>query len=231
MVKTRAGLTPVENEVPYAITTEQAEEFLQQKIEAVVKMMNNNGANVTDDIKIMMFTSRCSKKFMPMMLLMPTSVLKGKKEKKNQDELDMFNPESSEKLAKMKDPIWNLVKCYIYDNSDEAAFFSNAWRQALGVSLKTSHVLKANRLPKIQKFNKGQNEFVACLIDPVRLFHDMLEDVNNNSAKFNVYIGQVDQIKSGNYKYEVYRTITKNKNKNKSYEDKIAWELNQRLNG
>jgi hypothetical protein len=179
----------------------------------------------------MLFSTKCSKKFIPFMLLMPLSVLKGKKDRKDTDELDMFNPGNSDKVAQMKDSLWKLISAYTYDKKDENAFFSNVWRQSLGINYRMSHTLKANRLPKIQKFNKGQNEYVVCWIDPLRLFHDMLTDTEHKDASFRCIINSTDQIKGGNFKYEVYRSINgKKKNSDRSIEDKIAWEINQRLN-
>lgn len=229
-VKTRAGLVPVETEMPYSITTEEAEEFLQQKFDAIVSAMQKKGEH-QEDVKIMLFTTKCSKKFMPFMVLLPLSVLKGKKERKNDYELDLFNPESSEKIAKLKDPFYQLIGSFIYNKNDESSFFSNAWRQALGVSLKTSHMLKANRTPKIQKFNKGASEYVVCMLDPVRLFHDMLTDVNNKDAKFGVEIAHTECIKSTNFRYEVLRVARKKKKTDKSFEDRLAYEINMRVNG
>lgn len=230
-LKTKAGLVPVENEIPYSITTEQAEEFLQKQIDGIVATMNRSGEGPGQgDVKIMLLTIKCSKKFAPFMLLLPTNILIGKKDKKNEAELDMFNPECSDKIAKLKKPFFDLVGAYMYNKNDEKCFFSNNWRQALGVSLKTSQMLKNNRIPKVQKFNKGQNEYVACIIDPLRLFHYMLRDVNDNEAKFGVEIASSEQIKSGNWKYEVYRVTRKKKKGDRSLEERIAFEIGNRLN-
>ena len=230
-VQTRSGASPVEDEVRYGITTEEAEEFLQKKFDTIVSMMRKNGEQ-QDDVKIMLFTTRCSRKFMPFMILLPTNVLQGKKERRNDHEADIFNPESSTKVAKLKDPFHKLIGAFTYNKNDESGWFSNQTRQALGISIKTSHELKANRIPKIQRLNKGQNEFVVCLIDPIRLFHDMLVDIKDPKTRFNVFITSTNQIKSGTYSYEVSRVLAKNKKKgDKSYIDRLAYEVNQRVNG
>lgn len=234
-LKTKSGLTPVENEIPFTITTEQAEAFLQKQFDGAVALCNQkDDEHRQGEVRIMLLTVKCSKKFAPFMLLLPTNVLMGKKERKNDQELDIFNPGSSDKIAKLKSPFFNLVGSYMYDKNDERCFFSNSWRQALGVSLKTSQMLKNNRIPKIQRFNKGQNEYVACMIDPLRLFHAMLASVDDNDDKINkfgVEIASTEQIKSGNWKYETYRVARKKKKGDRSLEERIAFEIGNRLNG
>lgn len=236
-IKTRAGLVPVETEVPFAITTENAEDYLQKKFDFAVNEMRNpkrDGMKPVqqEDVKITLISTKCSSKFYPMMLLMPLNVLKNKQDKKNSNELDMFNPTNSEKSANMKKPFYDVIMPYLFNKDDESAFFSNTVRQNLKISLKTSHTLKANRLPKIQKFDKGRAEYIVCLIDPIRLFHDMLSDVSGNAGtnNFTAEISNVNQIKNGVCKYDVYRIARKSKSRNNSFEDKLAMEINQRIN-
>lgn len=231
-LKTRSGLVPVENELPFNITTTDAEEFLQGKIDQMIAAINKNGGH-QDDVKIMLFSSKCSRKFVPFMILLPTLVLKGKdKKKRDSSELTIFNPENTEKQAILKNEFYVLLQCFMYDKNDEKSFFSNTARSSLGITLKTSHTLKANRIPKVQKLNKGNTEYVTCLIDPIRLFHDMLTDVNDRDTKFDVEVGDVEAIKNGNFKYEVYRVLSKKKNRNdRSLAERLAMEVNQRVNG
>ena len=164
------------------------------------------------------------------MLLLPTSVLKDGKGRQNNDEPDIFQNDHSERYAQMKNGFFKLIQAYMYTKDDEKAFFSTSWRQELNVSLKTSHMLKANRIPKVQKMNKGKNTFVVCMIDPVRLFHDMLQDLNNKDQKFKVKIVETEKRDSSNYVYNIERLIVDGKkNRDKNMEETIAYEISQRL--
>ena len=228
-IQTRAGLQPVEAELPFNITTEDAEEYLQQRFNTLIEMMRKNGDNQSD-FDITLATYKISKKFYPLILALPLDVLKNPKDKSSNDELDIFSPGQNDQFAALKDPFYKLVASYIYDKNDEKAFFSNSWRQALGVTLSMSHKLKQSRIPKINSFNKGQLECVMCFIDPIRLFHDMLTDVNNKDMRFNIEIAQIQQMKNSNFRYTVNRISKKNKKKNdRSYSDRIMYEIGKRM--
>lgn len=231
MVKTRAGVMPVENEIPYSITTEEVEQFLQKKFNSLAELARKNGTDA-ENIKVMLFTSDCGKKLKPFIVLLPTSVLASKKDKGNNQELSMFNPDSSEKSVRLKQWVYELLNCYQYDKTDKQLFFNQAWRRQVGISMHTAHILKANCFPHIQKFNKGRIKYVTCLLDPVRIFHDMLGDVENPKAQFDTWIGKTEKIRLTSYRYDVYRTVKGKHNKeDKPYQDILARELNHRING
>lgn len=230
-LKTRAGLQPTATETPFQITTEKAEEYLQKKFDAVTQMMRKEGKQQSD-VKVILLTMSFSKKYKPFILITSKNVLKDRNDKHNDEEASIFNPEATERLAKIKDEYYVIFKALQYNEADEKAFFSHEWRNALKISLKTSQFLKEHRRPKLQRFNKNRNEYVACMIDPMRLFHDMLVDLNdpNGNQKFNVDVGEVEKIKSTNYRYDVYRYSPKAKNKNnRSEEERIAFELDRRI--
>lgn len=229
-VRTRAGVKAKETERPYDITTEETEAYIQDKFDRLVKIMRQNGSNV-ENIKIMLTTIKCGKKMRPFMLILPLSVLANKKDSNRSSELDIFNPEEAEKCVRLKKEFFELINPYLFDKNDERSFFSNNCRQALGLSLKMSQFLKQNRIPKIQKFNNGKNKYVAFVIDPLRVFYDMLTDVNNKDEKFKVEVSKTELIKSGNWLYEACRMTGKKKKHDSSFEDKIALELNKRING
>lgn len=228
-LKTKSGAVPVQTEVPFSFSTDDVQSYLQKKFNNVTDVMKKNGIN-QGDVNILVTTLRCSKKFMPFLLVLPLNTLEGK-QNRHDNELDIFNPDSSERSEKLKQPFYNLVGAYTYNKKDGDAFFSPEWRRALGISVKISHMLKSTRTPKIQKVNKGKNQYVVVLIDPIRIFHDMLENVEDATEKFKVQIDHVEQIKAGNYRYEIKRVRGKNK-KNKNYDEAIIErELSQRLIG
>lgn len=233
--ETRSGLRPNKTgEVPYTITTSFAEEYLQKLFDTV-----NAGArakagnsNVFPDFNVSLITLNCSKKFKPMMLILPTTVLKNQKTKKSEKEASIFSTSNGENQVYIQDHIFMVFKPFLYDNKDAEAFGSNAVRHHLGLSSKIYYSIKNNRLPHIQKLNRGQSEFVVAMIDPLRLFHQML-DSKDSSEKFEVEIDRTEQIKATNYRYEVFKVYRngKNKKKKRNDEDRIAYEIQQRIVG
>ena len=227
-IKTRAGVVPAQNDIPFEITTKDAETFLQKKVDGLINLMNQKGRN-HDDVKVMLLSAKCSKKFIPFMLLLPTSVIKGSKNNRNEYEPSIFTPEDDDRSVKLEDEIYKLVKCYCFTPNEVESFFSATWRQALNISLKTAHSLKATSKPTVQKFNDGKSKFVVCFIDPVRVFKDMLTDVRRPDERFGIEIGEKYHIQNGNYKYKVYRGTNKKNKETDSLADRLAFEVNKRI--
>lgn len=223
--KTRSGLRPANTEVPYIITTEDAERYLQKKVDAIVAVMNSNadGNNRQEPVQITLMSLKCSKKFHPFFLMLPTNTLVGKG--KNKEELQIFNPEESEGQTRIKPLLYKLVKSFRYEKRDESVWFNSQWRSVLGIRHQTVQILKDHRLLKIQRFNKGKNSYVTCVIDPIRLFHDMLEDPTNDDERFRVYINKTTPIRAGHAEYEVIRVLNKGDKADSSVKEEMLAEI------
>lgn len=226
--KTRAGITPSEQELPFSVTTSQVEEYLQRKLNVVVNGMRQNGFYHGEDIDVRVITVELGSKFIPFTVVLPMNVLKDKrKQRRNNDEPSVFNPKDSDGTVAIHDSIAKMFSSYTYDKSDGEAFFSADWRRARGVSTTTSALLKRNRVPRVQKFG-GNMEMVTFLIDPIRVFHDMLM-MDNNNANFMIEIDNWQKLRSGEFRYDMRRVVRKKKGK-KGGND-IADEINRRMRG
>jgi hypothetical protein len=227
--RTRAGLQPSEQELPFNITTTDVEQYMQKKLNVVVNGMRNNGLYNGDDIEVKIVTVEMGSKFIPFTVVLPMNVLKDKKKRQTKDELSIFNPKDSDATVNIYDPIMKLFSSYVFDKADGEAFYSADWRRARGVSTTTSGVLKRNRLPRIQRFNNGGMERVTFLIDPIRVFHDMLT-MDDNNSNFIVEVENWQKIRSGEFRYDVKRVINKKKGK-KGGGNNLADELNRKMLG
>lgn len=238
-METRAGVTPAKNEAPkFEISTKVAEQFLQEKFSAYTKVYNaQNGTNV-EDVKISLFTMKCSKKFCPMVIVLPMSVLKSKGNNARKGELDIFNSDVDEGSAKVKDAYWNVLKCYTYTKDDVKTFFSSDFRSSVGhMGLTAAHFLKENCKPKARGFGKKkQGKYVTCVINPLTVFHDMLtyegkknEAVPSNMNNFLCFVDRCELISKGNYQYTVSRELKKNSRKQDPSIDQLINDMNNQL--
>ena len=229
IANTRAGLVPSMDELPYDITTTIVEEYVQRKLNVVVNGMRQNGLYNGNDIDVRVITVEMGSKFVPFTVVLPMNVLKEKR-KRQKDELTIFNPKDSDETANLYDPIMKMFSSYLYNKADGEAFFSQDWRRERGVSTTTSAVLKRNRLPRVQKLNNGSMEAITFLIDPIRVFYDMLI-MEDNNANFRIEIKNWQKIRSGEFKYEVKRVLNKKKNKKGNGGNNIADEINRKMRG
>ena len=84
------------------------------------------------------------------------------------------------------------------------------------------------RLPKILEFS-GNQKCVTFMLDPVRLFHDMLV-IEGDNRPFFIEIEHWQRQGQGQYRYDIIRRIPNGKGK-KKYEDNRAAEINRMLKG
>ena len=80
-MRTKSGMVPGnDKDLPFDINTVEAEKFLQKKVDRIVEMMKKNGKEqLPVDVKLI--TTRCSKKFMPFVLVLSTTALKNNSKK------------------------------------------------------------------------------------------------------------------------------------------------------
>ena len=248
-IKTRGKIKWDDNVKVGCVTTQDLENFIQMKFDAIVQMVNDDidrkGENrpKLQRADIMLVTVNPYKEgvpgknrvFFPFLLMMPMSVLKNPRKRAN-NELAMFNPMNIDRGAKIKDPFYKLISSYQYTKKDVDTFFSPEWQHATHIRSNESSKLKFWRDPKIDKFGKGNTEeFVVMLIDPLRLIHNYAENVDASiddvTNHFKINITDVTQISSSNYKYSIERVLTKRKKKggNNNNTDRIYYEINQRV--
>lgn len=227
-IKTRAGVVPADDKIPFDITTKMVEQFLQEdKIDKLVALMRKNGKN-HGDVKVRLISAKCSKKFIPFLILLPTSIIKGSGKNRNEYEPSIFDPEDEDNSVKLEEEFYKLLKCYCFTRDEVEAFFTATWRNELGISLKVAHSLKNSSKPKVQKFNNGKTKFVACFIDPYKVFKDMLTDMNNPDKRFDIEISETHRLSNSDYKYKVSRSDKKNR-QNDSFDENLANEVNRML--
>lgn len=229
--QTLSGITPAQShEVHYVENTSRAETFLQKKFDLVIEKMNQdarewNAKNpdkdprpMQDPVEVNLITTRMSSKFYPFLLVLPSTVLKDRNYKNNRNELDIFNPQHSERSANMKDPLYKVIEPFLYDDNERNAFFSQTMQHELKISSRSAAKLKGNTRLKVYSFDKGRVNYVAVILDPLRLFKNMATLVSGDTP-FVIYIDKVEQVKGGNYRYHFSKCHKTGKGKNKKNVD------------
>ena len=219
--ETRGGLTPNMNELPYSITTSAACAYLQDKLDCVCSQNPDDPKK----IKITLATTEPSKEFLPFIIVLPYDGVvedSGKKynQKNDQPTINIPDDEDVEHgrgAARIRRDIFMLLKAYAYNENDAAAFKSEEWRRRLHISRETGNNLRGLRKPKVSKINgigNGNMKVVMMLIDPIRVFYDMVQ-MDGDNRQFYVNITKTQKIAAGEYRYDIKRQIAhKGKGKN-----------------
>lgn len=222
--KTRAGLLPSEKNLPYSVTTRDVEEYLQKRVDAMVKASNEEIERET----IKVYTTESSSVFMPFVVVFQPSVL-DKKIVEDNDVEDIFNPKNGDTSCRIKMAYYNFFKSYFFTGKDISDFGNVNWRSHKNISRETGSFLYKLSSPKIMTIDK--TKVVVFTIDPLRVFHDMTTRLNDNRPFF-IEITGIHKIEGDNFKYNFNREVVNhNKKDKKGYHTKFMKELNDHVRG
>lgn len=223
-LSTRAGLLPNERELPFSITTSDVESYLQSKIDVVNA---KEGSNTV----VRVYTTEVSRSFLPFVVVLPLDVIADGEDKKNDNNVSSLfvNNDDDSKRVNLKEPYFKIFEPFIYNKNDENMFFADSWRREHDISRDKSPVLKSQRTAKINSLENGRLKVVTFMIDPLRVFHDMLI-IPTDNRQFAVQIDDWQKIQTGEFRFELVRNIRKGKN-GKKYKNTVAEELNRVMRG
>ena len=224
-IKTKSGLMPTQQEIPYNISTSQVEEYLQGKINLATKDQGH--------IDVQVLTIQPGKKFAPIMIFFPENVSNNGRHQNNGNELSIFQSGGGNEKVMLDQKLYRAIAPYVFNKEDENAFFSADWRRRVGVPANMSPLLKAYRKPHLQKFHNGKIKLIAIMLDPIRIFHDMLSSNNPEEARrerFCVFIQNIEKIKNANVTYTVTRERSDGSSgRNKNIYDVLSAELSHKI--
>ena len=218
VMKTRAGLLPDDDKVPYSIKTAQIIKYLQMKVDIMIADINNNlpdGVAPLGDIPLKGYTIKFTSTHYPIILIMPNSVEYNPRRKpKKQNgprtaDVDISQDISDEdsgrdKLTLLK-PMYEVIQPYMY----EKGFFRNPNKcQQMHLSNQQRQQCDRFSTPKRAKQKGGGS--IMIMLDPFAIIHEMLE-IEGDLRTFFVMMSDAQKIKDGEYKYIVKRTFKKAK--------------------
>ena len=221
-IRTRAGIIPSDKALPYSVTTSEVEEYLQKRVDAMAKA---SGGKV-ERCEVKIYSTESGSKFIPFVVVLPTSILVNGKKDDNNDMEYIFNQKNEDRNVNINQAYYKLFSSYIYDKNDEDAFFSDAWRREVGVYKQTSYALKKLRTPKVT--NLPGAKVIIFMIDPLRIFHDMVVS-EDDKRDFRIEITGINKMEKGKFRYDFKRVIVDSRNK--KYHKTLIDELNYRMKG
>lgn len=221
--KTRAGLLPDDDRVPYSIKTGQITAYLQHKIDVMIADIN---AQLSEDdkplgaIPINGYTIKFTSTHYPFIVILPGSVeyKTGRRPKRDNgprtSEVDISqdvndDDSSNDKLTIFK-PLYSILQPYMYPKG----FFKKNERCAQ-MRLSNNQREQCDRLSTPKKSNqKGGQKSIMLMLDPFAIIHEMLE-IQGDNRSFMVMMNDSNKLKDGDFKYRVKRTFRKGKKGNK----------------
>lgn len=202
---TKSGIIPDEiTGVPYSITTGDVQNYLQHKINCVLKAVANKNGTETENIEVNVYSTESGSKFVPFMVSLPMNALKDNSKQHKRKGAAIFNVKSEDGTAQLKDELFNLLKNYAYNDRDYNAFGSTDWQNMRGVGRESAYRLQNFLIPRITNMNGNRDQTVLLLVDPLRVFHDMLQ-IEGDRSEFYVEIVSWKKQETGKFRYNVRR--------------------------
>lgn len=228
-LSTRAGVQPTVKKLPYEISTQMVREYLQKKLDVVLERKTAG----KEQMSLMLYTVESGRNFIPFMLLLPTEALYDAGDRSDDSIHPIFNTNGNRGSLNLRSEIYNMIKPYVFTSADQDAFFSEDWRRRTKVPRDASPILKKMSTAHIMKINGGRDEVVAIMLDPIRVFYDMLKDTNDKreNQPFTCDVVNWHKHKTGEFLYVIERVTRKGKGKQNYDGDSIANDLNRAMRG
>ena len=223
---TRSGLLPDISEPSFDVTTTGVRDFIISGLNAVTRSKKIAEFNANE---VSLYSIEAGKNFSPFVLKLPLRAMEGKAERANSNVPSVFDNkgEDADRSVVLIPEIYKYLNSFAYKKEDIAAFNSDNVRRQFRMSRERVANLKSLRIPKVKKF--GKEKAIILLIDPLRIFHFMLEypEVERNEF-FDVSVTEVNKIRQGECKYKIKKIDKKKKKRN---DIGIFEELNRAFRG
>ena len=236
MGTTRAGLSPIITEEKFNIPTDKVGGFLQDKIAKAIDVHNKSlkpgETAIGSNIGVSVYTFQASKLFYPMAAIIDREALSDPKN--TMDNVNAyFNPDSQANVVRLKPIVFKVIQPFMYNKDDVSYFMSQTFKSDRRISNRMAYNLKDLSKPRMISVS-GNGKKIMVLIDPVKVFHNMLVDPSDPNQNFFVEVPahEVTKISEMNYRY----TVTKkpnpggkkgNKKADRSIVDAITRNINK----
>ena len=219
--KTRAGLLPDDDKVPYSIKTGQIAAYIQHKIDVMIADINSQlkgDEKPLNPIQITGYSIKFTSFHYPIFVILPGSVeyRSGRPKRDNgprtsevdisQDVVDDDN--ANDKLNIFR-PLYSILQPYMYEKN----YFKSNKCDYMRLSNKQRAECARLSTPK-RSHQKGGQKTIMLMLDPFAIIHEMLEIPGDNRA-FTLLMNEPNKIKDGEFKYHVKRTFRKAKKGNR----------------
>lgn len=219
MSTVKCGLKPVVENPEWEITTQEINDYLQQTFTRLTTGLRKNGMKI-DDVKVKVVTQGLSKRYLMVILILPSSVVKGNSEL--EDIPSLFQSDGAKKNIILERPFWDLIRNWMYTNNEKAMLRNRSYRQQLQLNDRSLGVLL--HYSNINYFDDRKQHVVVGL-DPLKIIHDMLVDTSNPKERFEVWVPNYQKIEDGKHKLTVKRVIDTKHNRH----DDISKDMQKAL--
>lgn len=230
-VNTRCKLPESNKKLQYEIRTENVQKYLDSKFKFINDTLISRGEKGVEPIHVTLRSLRIGKRFLPFIVLLPETVLDRTSFDPNTP--SVFRPDEDDEVVRIKPYYFRFLSNYMFSKEDIDAFNSRNWSRAAGVSnVNLIKILRRYSRPAIETMttSNGKSVSVMVLLDPLKIFHEMLIDENNLGQRFSVFIDEMQEVEDNNYVFTVSREVNKRTKEDLSQINNILRQMQRDAN-
>lgn len=197
-----------EANLPFIITTDQIEAYIQKKMDVVAEEKH------LEKINIHVHTIEPGRNFYPLVITLPLSALEdyaGDGDDEEEGDQRFFENKKKDRTTRVIDPYFRVFYPYLYTLKEINSFYTENYRSMFGID-RRSTIDDLKKISSTRFYNANGTNIVICLLDPLKVFKDMLYNPNDK-RDFKVYPTRCKRTKTGVFRYTVSRVIVKNNQK------------------
>jgi len=237
MAKTRSGAEPKKSKYQrFSQSTYDVKKYLQRKVDVIVKAMQSSGENIRP-MKIHLFSTCLSKKFAPFTILLDPNAAENfeipYRVEDIQDGEQIFyegarrDSRRSEK-AILKPEFEKFIEAFGYSEDDIQDLKNERVKRELGINnmkIKTMYDFAKPKFYTLKGVDDARLTRIVVLLDPIKVFHNMLEDPERPDEDFSVWISVGQKKNDNEFEYDIKKTRNKKgqtTNVDRQYEQSLS---------
>ena len=200
----------------------EVEKYLNAKFKMIAKAIRDSGNKDEEDVIIKVCGRKYGYNFYPIVAVMTPNVLQPSKYADSSIP-DYFRGEDPDNVW-LKSQYYKYLLNFMFDDEDRKAFHSSMMKRALGIKqYKDVNELNKYSKPKVERDRDDRPAYVTVILDPVRVFSDMVTDMDRKWENFKVDIDRVERGKEeGDITYTILRKLVKDGNKKHEEDLRLA---------
>lgn len=231
MVKTKSGAQPKKSKYQhFDLTTYDVKKYLQSKVDVLISIMNQErkkdpNKTTIPPMRIHLFSTPISKKFAPFTILLAPTVAENfeipyEEDIRESGEEIFLTPQKAYTGHKQKALLYpefqKFVEVYGYTKGDIESLRTDYLKKELSITHAKIDKMYMFVDPRFNTLEGGAvNSLdvtrVVVLLDPIKVFHDMLSNPDEPKEEFEIQITLGDKKNENEFVYHIRRRRTRKK--------------------
>lgn len=225
-----------EHEQPtFILSTNDVKEFLQLRLDFIVaklRKMNETYAKLPN-IQVDVFGSQASDVYVPLMVILPPAVLKDESENIEENIPTIYFDRDEDSQLHLIQEIKDFLGLFSFTKFDREMLTNREFLAEKRISTKVGQMISNFAEPRYRKQKNSDSDagdMVLLFIDPIRVFHEMVQLEGESRKSYTISIIKIKKIRDTQYNYHIKKNYRGKRKKKKSSFYREMDQLLKRVN-